>query len=150
MFLFFQASWAVSPFLASLEQKRNTFCEHWNVKYNYIVWKLRNCQKICSSNCSNLKARMNFLKISKPVENWWGTPFWGNSSWGALLLSSWIFKRIPTLDNGFPIILFALNTWCLYFLSIIKCRSVKITLSGNKFLSKIRSCLWRLHLKLYS
>ena len=28
---------------------------------------------------------MNFLKISKPAGIWWGTPFLGNSSWGALL-----------------------------------------------------------------
>ena len=109
---FFQASWAVPPFLASLEQKRNTFCESWNFEYNQntyhilqltayytiaskfnrfrnnyyldLLWKLRNYQKMCSSNCSNLQARMNFLKNSKPAGNWWGTPFLGNSSWGAL------------------------------------------------------------------
>ena len=27
---------------------------------------------------------MNFLNISKPAGNWWGTPFLRNSSWGAL------------------------------------------------------------------
>ena len=41
-------------------------------------------QKMCSSNCKNLKARKNFLKISKPAEIRWGTPFVRNSSWGTL------------------------------------------------------------------
>ena len=31
--IFVQASWAVPPFLASLEQNWNTFCENWNVEY---------------------------------------------------------------------------------------------------------------------
>ena len=44
-------------------------------------------KKRCSSNCKNLQARKNFLKISKPAEIWWGTPFMRNSSWGTLHLS---------------------------------------------------------------
>ena len=46
--------------------------------------KLRYYVKRCSPNCTNLQARRHFLKISKPAGNWWGTPFLGNSSWGAL------------------------------------------------------------------
>ena len=37
---FFQASWAVPPFLASLEQKSNTFCESWNVEYDQITYHI--------------------------------------------------------------------------------------------------------------
>ena len=32
-------------------------------------------QKKCSSNCTNLQARNDFLNISKPAKIWWGTPF---------------------------------------------------------------------------
>ena len=31
-----------------------------------------------------LQARKDFLKISKPAEIWWGTPFVRNNSWGTL------------------------------------------------------------------
>ena len=34
---FFQASWAVFPFLASLDLKKDTFCENQNVEYNQIT-----------------------------------------------------------------------------------------------------------------
>ena len=37
---FLQASWAVPPFLASLEQKRNAFCESWNAECNRITYQI--------------------------------------------------------------------------------------------------------------
>ena len=93
---FFQASWPVFPFLASLAPKRNTFCENQNVDFNQITYYSLNITvhntiaskfyqfrtnyshylllsylKKCSSNCSNLQARTNFLTFSKPAGNWW-------------------------------------------------------------------------------
>ena len=38
MFLSSQTSWAVIQFPASLEQKRNTVCENWNVVYITSTW----------------------------------------------------------------------------------------------------------------
>ena len=37
---FFLASWPVSPYPARLKQKRNTFCENWNVLYNQITYHI--------------------------------------------------------------------------------------------------------------
>ena len=51
---------------------------------HYLLRKLRDDQKRCSSNSTNLQARNDFLKVSKSAGIWWGTPFLGNSSWGAL------------------------------------------------------------------
>ena len=38
----FKSCWAVSPFLASLELKWNTFIENWNFEYYQITYDANN------------------------------------------------------------------------------------------------------------
>ena len=49
--------------------------------YSYVIFLKKNeiMKKRCSSNGSNLQARMNFLQISKPAGNWWEHLFWGTA-----------------------------------------------------------------------
>ena len=81
-----------------------TIASKFNIFFEIIILTF-NCKNLeiikkrCSSNCSNLQASMNFLKISKPAGNWWGTPVLGNSSWGALHyiyenVNRWIYSKI--------------------------------------------------------
>ena len=37
---FFQATLFVFPFLASLEKKKNKFCEYWNTEQNLIIYHI--------------------------------------------------------------------------------------------------------------